>query len=200
MMPWQKNLFALTFLGCVLPLSGEGQSSPELLWERLPSIPDRVGFAGSFAGMSQGVLIVAGGANFPDKMPWAGGTKVWHDRIFALPASAAAWQEVGRLPTPNGYGASLSIGQDIILIGGGDAQKNFRTVWRATWDGSAVRFTRWPDLPKPLAMLAATTVGNHLYVAGGLDHPDATTAQRVFLMLDTTRPHNKKRSHYFHPD
>ena len=38
-------------------------------WERLPSIPNTVGVASPFAGVSHGVLLVAGGANFPDKKP-----------------------------------------------------------------------------------------------------------------------------------
>ena len=36
------------------------------------------------AGVSGGALLVAGGANFPDKKPWQGGTKVWYDTVFVL--------------------------------------------------------------------------------------------------------------------
>src|SRR5262245_23532811 len=35
-------------------------------WTQLPPLPDREGFAGAFAGVTGGALIVAGGANFPD--------------------------------------------------------------------------------------------------------------------------------------
>jgi hypothetical protein len=35
-------------------------------WATLPKIPDSTGFAGSFAGVANDVLIVAGGSNFPD--------------------------------------------------------------------------------------------------------------------------------------
>ena len=34
-----------------------------------------LGFAGPINGVTHNVLIVAGGANFPDKMPWEGGKK-----------------------------------------------------------------------------------------------------------------------------
>ena len=36
--------------------------------------------------MSDEVLIVAGGANFPDKVPWEGGEKICYDKIFLLAA------------------------------------------------------------------------------------------------------------------
>ena len=31
-----------------------------------------------------GAILVAGGANFPDKKPWEGGKKVWYDTVFVL--------------------------------------------------------------------------------------------------------------------
>ena len=46
-------------------------------WEKLPPLPDREGFAGSFAGVSGDALLVAGGANFPGAKPWEGGAKAW---------------------------------------------------------------------------------------------------------------------------
>ena len=33
--------------------------------------------------------MVAGGANFPDKRPWEGGAKVWHDSVFVLETPAS---------------------------------------------------------------------------------------------------------------
>lgn len=164
---------------------GMTQSTPDPLdWHPLPAIPDAKGFAGSFAGISDSVLLVAGGANFPGKPPGEGGTKVWYDRIFVLEKNAASWREAGRLPRPNGYGASLSIDDGVVLIGGGNAAQNFREVWRMQWDGKAISISPLPSLPVPLAMLSAANGGNILYVAGGLDRPDALRAQAVFLSLD----------------
>ncbi|MBM4076752.1 MAG: galactose oxidase, partial [Planctomycetes bacterium] len=56
----------------------------ELKWDNLPSIPDSQGFAGMYAGVSNDVLVVAGGANFPRGFPWEGGTKAFYDSIFVL--------------------------------------------------------------------------------------------------------------------
>ena len=38
-----------------------------LNWQSHPQLPDNEGFAGSFSGTSNGVLLVAGGSNFPKK-------------------------------------------------------------------------------------------------------------------------------------
>src|SRR5690606_29866060 len=72
----------------------------------LPPVPARHGFAGAFAGIHKGHLLAGGGANVPDGvMPWDGGKKVWHDRVFALDLqkAGAVWREAGKLPSRNGY-------------------------------------------------------------------------------------------------
>ena len=71
----------------------DASSSSLLEWTQLPSIPDREGFAGPFAGVSGGALLVAGGANFPDKKPWEGGTKVWRTDPPPLPPFPREWRQ-----------------------------------------------------------------------------------------------------------
>jgi N-acetylneuraminic acid mutarotase len=127
--------------------------------------------------------LVAGGANFPDGRPWEGGKKIWYDRVFILEANAPSWIESNRLPQAGGYGVSVNTPDEIVLIGGGDAQRNFAEVWFARWNGKAVNFVAGPPLPKPLAMAAGALVGRTLFVAGGLDRLDATRAQPAFYSL-----------------
>lgn len=184
----------LAYVAVLLGLAGFAcaQTSPvmskSLAWKQLPSLPDREGFAGSYAGVSRDALLVAGGANFPDKRPWEGGTKIWYDRVFVLEAGATDWRDGGRLPAAGGYGVSVNIPDGMVLIGGGDVRRNFDEVWLAKWDGKAATFTAWPRLPKPLAMAAGALVGRVIYVAGGLDRPDATQAQTAFFALDLDQP------------
>jgi len=61
-------------------------------WTRQPSYPLAPGMAGIIAGTHGGVLIAAGGANFPDKMPWDGGKKIYYDEIFGLKPGETAWR------------------------------------------------------------------------------------------------------------
>ena len=106
--------------------SEEVSQGPVLLeWEELPELPDPIGFAAPFSGVSGNALIVAGGANFPDGPPWKGGRKVWHDRIFFLPASdpssdsEPSWRLADRrLPRINAYGVNLGIHDAVICLGG----------------------------------------------------------------------------------
>ncbi len=48
---------------------GAEPALPRLQWRALPSLPDREGFAGMFAGVTGDALLLAGGANFPDQRP-----------------------------------------------------------------------------------------------------------------------------------
>src|SRR5688572_7918347 len=64
-----------------------------LTWTSLPPLPDPLGFAGPYAGVSNGALLVAGGANFPEGPPWEGHPKVWHDRIFVLERPDGQWRQ-----------------------------------------------------------------------------------------------------------
>ena len=71
----------------------------------IPNMPPNSGYstqpglAGLYTGMEDGVLIVAGGANFPDKLPWEGGIKTYYDEIFILKTDATgeySWEKVVR--------------------------------------------------------------------------------------------------------
>src|SRR4030095_10441619 len=71
-----------------------------LAWKQPPPLPDPLGVAAPFAGVSGGALIVVGGANFPDKMPWEGGKKVWQQRVCTLDQPARAARAVRETPAP----------------------------------------------------------------------------------------------------
>lgn len=153
----------------------------------LPPVPDERGFAGAFAGVQGQILLAGGGANFPDgRMPWNGGTKVWHDKLFSLDLSKAdaMWQEIGRLPAANGYGVSLTIPEGVLLIGGGDATRNFRDVHLLTLDETKPLFRALPVLPESLAQMCGAVIGRKVHLCGGIVKPDATTASAKHWVLD----------------
>ncbi len=118
-------------------------------WSQLPALPGTPGLAGAFAGVSNGALLVAGGANFPDGgAPWTGSTKAWHDKVYALENVGSTWKEVGKLPRPLGYGVSASWRGGLICAGGSDAPGHFADVFMLT-------YAKWPNTNYCIAILAA---------------------------------------------
>src|SRR5690606_27940299 len=114
----KSSFYLINIILCMVITSGCSEVGNSFNWKALADIPDSVGFAGSFAGVSNNALIVAGGANFPDGgAPWTGSKKVWHDKVFALDNPKGDWKEVGKLPSPLGYGVSITCEDGLILIG-----------------------------------------------------------------------------------
>ncbi len=158
-----------------------------LAWSKLPNLPDKEGFASMFAGVHNGALIVAGGANFPDKRPWEGGTKIWYDTVFALEKPDGEWKTIGKLPRPLGYGVTISTKEGIICIGGSDAGGHHAEVFRLEWVNGALKTTSLPSLPKPCANMSGALLKNVIYVAGGIETPTATQALNTLWALDLTK-------------
>jgi N-acetylneuraminic acid mutarotase len=153
-------------------------------WESLPPVPDRAGVAGAFAGVSGGALLVAGGANFPDKKPWEGGRKVWHDAAYVLDRPAGAWKPAGRLPRPLAYGVTVTHRGAAVGVGGSDARRHWPDCFKLDWNGDRLAATPLPALPRPLANACGALVGDTIYMAGGQEAPDSTAALRTVYALD----------------
>ncbi|WP_295121167.1 galactose oxidase [uncultured Chitinophaga sp.] len=158
-------------------------------WGTLPPIPDSTGFAGSFAGTAGNVLLVAGGSNFPNGgTPWNGGTKVWYDKIFALETAGGSWKEVGKLPRPLGYGVSISTAVGLICIGGSNAGGHYNDAFIITYSQGQAVISSLPSLPVPLANTSGAMADSCIYVAGGIQAPDAKVTSNGFYMLDLRKP------------
>ncbi len=151
-------------------------------WSELAPLPDPIGFAAPFAGVAQGSLVVAGGANFPTGRPWSGAKKIWHDRVFVLDTPDGTWREAGRLPGPLGYGVSLSIPDGILCIGGSNEREHVSGVFLLRREGAGVAFETYPVLPRPLANAAGALVGTTVYVAGGIERPDAAPGRQLWAL------------------
>ena len=177
-----KSLLSATLLMFTVTASAEDD------WKPLPPLPDAEGFAGSFAGVSGGALLIAGGTHFPDKRPWEGGTKVWYDTIYALEKPDGEWVKAGQLPKPNGYGVSITTQDGLICIGGGDATRNFSDVFRLSYHHGKITTQALPSLPKACAFMAGVGMNGVIYVAGGIETPTATTAMKTWWALDLKKP------------
>lgn len=162
-----------------------------LSWKQLAQVPDKIGFAGPFAGTIEGNLIVAGGANFPEAPPWEDGEKVWHDRVFVLPADESEWQTAeSRLPAALAYGVSISLpDRDSVAMLGGSDQTNAPTssAFELRLVDGTVSTKQLPDLPIPLAEMSGVGLGNALYLFSGRT-TEGTVRKAFRLDLDAAFP------------
>ena len=160
-----------------------------LEWQQLPELPDELGVAGPFVGAHGDVLIVAGGANFPEPV-WEN-EKVWHDDIHVLTGQGAAlsWRSGGKFLRPLAYGAAISTPQGVVCIGGNDGQDTFAEVFLLAWDAELgiIRTREYPSLPRPCAHGAAALLGDVIYLAGGQSGLSLDTAMTNFWALDLSK-------------
>jgi len=150
------------------------------------------GLAGVFAGaLDRAHAVVAGGTFFDGKGPLEGGMRTFSDRCLVLrqlPGEAGAapsydWLE-GEAGLPQGlaYGASVSVDDGVLMIGGTDGIVCVADVRLAQWQPDPGRLVMidFPPLPKPLAYLGAGRVGSWVMVAGGTTSPDGQSGSEVY--------------------
>lgn len=171
--------FGLIFSSLVSSLLSFGAE-----WERLAPIPNTLGVAGAFAGVSGGALLVAGGANFPNGLPWEGGAKVWHSDVFVMEKPSSEWRLAGTLPQPLGYGVTVSHKRGVVLIGGSDAREHHAFAWLLRWKSQRLEVEPLMGMPENTANLCGALLGDTVFVAGGTAKPDATKALGLFLSMN----------------
>ena len=133
------------------------KNGPAITWSR--SLP------GPF------LIIVAGGCNFPDTPAADGGQKVFYNQVFILeqPLQNGQWTEVGMLPKPLAYGASVTVPEGVVCIGGTtDGQSSESQVWLLSLAvGHKLVCKELPALPVGLDNMAAAYGAGYIWVAGG---------------------------------
>lgn len=153
---------------------GAAQESPKTKVTSLPQLPSLTeegksfGFAGMMGGLHNDVLIAAGGANFPNGLPWEGGAKQYSDTIFIL--IDGDWQIASeKLPSPLAYGASVPLPEGLLVIGGEDGTTATNAVFLLGYNpkNKTVEQEFYPSLPEPLAYSAAVVEDGFVYVVGG---------------------------------
>lgn len=153
---------------------------PTIKWEiaaQLPSADGKnisIGVAGPLTGVHNDVLIVAGGANFPDGLPWNGGKKKYHNDIFVLQHKTKGrfhWLNSSsqKLPFTTAYGANVSTKHGIAYLGGENENGISKSALLLQWNRQEekVVIKNLPDLPIPLTNASAAVYNDVVYIAGG---------------------------------
>jgi len=146
-------------------------------WRQLPLYAETRGVAGVLAGQHEGVLIAAGGTNFPDSPPWEGGTKKVYDDVHVLRPRASAWQSSGKLPQPRSAAAVVSLPSGVLVLGGENGNVVYADSLWLQWDGDRVVVTEGPALPAAMSSPVAVVSGDSVYLASGYA---AGTPRRCF--------------------
>jgi N-acetylneuraminate epimerase len=186
----RTGLIACEVFAVVVFSGHDVAASSRLNWRQLAPLPDSNGVAGAFAGVARGKLVVAGGANFPDKKPWESGRKVWHDAIYVLDKPDGEWRRAGEIPRPLAYGVSAPTADGVICVGGSDAAQHYadafliRVVDEA---GTRLKIDPLPSLPVPVANGAGALVGHTLCVVAGSQEPGEQVAMNRLFALDVSR-------------
>lgn len=149
-------LLAVMLAGCSQPPTSKPNHMITCTWNKLPDLPGMadtasLGVSAPFVGISNGMLLVAGGCNFPDKPVTEGGAKRYYSDIFALDLSDknAQWQKAGNLPLPVAYGASVTTPEGIVCIGGNNSTDFLADVYCCPGPGPMKRhtFANWIHFP-----------------------------------------------------
>lgn len=146
-----------------------------------------MGVAGPVAGILNNHLIIAGGANFPDAMPWKGGAKKYQDQIYIFQPSGNHLTMLNKqqvLPKPIAYAAVCHIPEGIFYAGGENAEGISNQTGLLQWDKikQSIVVKAYPDLPISLTNASAVFVNNRIYLAGG-ETADATSSSLYYLDL-----------------
>lgn len=134
--------------------------------EALPPL-EPLGYAGLYAGVADGLLLAAGGTNFPGEPVWKQGKKVWYDQIHVC--DGKQWKVAGTLPRPMAMGAAVSIPQGVLVIGGGDEKNLFDDVFVLKHVNGKIEREDWPAFPKKIMASSAVLIGTRVFVVGGHD-------------------------------
>jgi solute:Na+ symporter, SSS family len=152
-------------------------------------LPGNEGVAGAFAGVHNNVLLIAGGTSFPDRKPWEEGVKHFSDAVLVYERSGdgslSLVNSSATLPFPLGEGASASVPQGLVCIGGLTPDGLSEKVFLLSWSSGMVSVSELPPLPRSMKSMAAAALGNRVYVVGG-DNEEGASNQ--FLMLDLSIP------------
>ena len=91
------------------------------------------GVSAAYAALIGEDLLVAGGCNFPDKLGFEGGKKVFYEAILHFDKNRNQWQAIGKLPEAAAYGVSVAIPDGYLWIGGQTATNSLATCYKVQY-------------------------------------------------------------------
>jgi N-acetylneuraminate epimerase len=161
---------------------------------QLPAAPSpsfALGVAGPICGVSQHVLLIGGGANFPLAKPWEGGKKKYYDQLCVYKKQGDSLQLISSifsLPYAVGYAASCTTPTGLFYGGGESEQGLSQHAFLIRWNEKEQKpvFDVLPSLPEAVTNASATYVHHTVYLVGG-DTKEGTSKKGWVLDINAIK-------------
>ena len=161
----------------------------KILWECAGDLAPQEGMetnkgtAGMLCGVSNGYVVVGGGANFPEEGPALGGTKKSYPDIYVLKQEDGQLVEVNHMTLDYeiSYGASITTDDGIYYVGGSTAKgKGNQVLLVNADDAGKITVDTVGELPFTFSDGFAALKDDVLYVGAG--KMDGQATNRVFAL------------------
>lgn len=167
----------------------------EIEWKEPVTLPatedgNSIGIAGPVTGIIDDLLLVGGGANFPNGLPWEGGKKQYqqHLHLYLLTEKGGCtyWKTI-RFSELTSYGCSYSTSKGIVLAGGEREHGISSGVWLIGKTDTTLTVNALPALPIPLTNAAGAAIQDQLFIAGGESTTGMNNRFFSFSLNDPTK-------------
>lgn len=187
-------LSTLLFMQC-----SSTKNVEEITWSVSDSLPKTItgqvqlGIAGPVVGIHRNHLLITGGANFPEKMPWEGGIKKYQHTayIYAIKDHNLQLKNTLSFNTSIAYAANCSQ-ENGIYTAGGENEKGASSQFQIyTWspEQNSFQVNQLPNIPIPLSNASLVADDNKLYLVGG---------ENAELVSDKIYIYDQKWQEYMH--
>ncbi|MDD3969448.1 MAG: kelch repeat-containing protein, partial [Proteiniphilum sp.] len=141
-------------------------------WEKLSTdgLQDDLakGVSAAYAALINGNLIVAGGANFPGKPGFEGGSKAYYNEMMLYDPTQKEWTLIGHLPVSSAYGVSVPVSDGALWIGGNSASQSLKSVYKISLsETGTIGLEPFPGLPATMDNFAGCAMGDTVFIGGG---------------------------------
>ena len=172
-----KIQIAFVCLCLVVASTAQTKYEAAIAWKQsgvLPVQPNgliHMGLSGVVSGLVDDQIIIAGGNNFPEGLPWEGGIKKYYDHVFVYDLkgdTVIIADSSVRLPSKVAYAAVAQLKEGIFYAGGENEKGPLSNVYLIQKNNkNGVVIINWPDLPEALTNAVAVATSNAVYVLGG---------------------------------
>ncbi|WP_281633464.1 galactose oxidase [Flavobacterium luteolum] len=188
------SILTISIMSATVGLSQQKNIS-KIEWQKASQLQNAdgslsLGFAGPINGVTNDVLIVAGGANFQDKMPWEGGKKHYSKEIHVLEKSDKTFhwnkKSTAELPEPIAYCGNVSTSLGIVYVGGENENGLSNKAHILNWNSekNEIEIKALPDFPIHITNIALVNASNVVYAIGG---DEATKSSDLVFSIDLNK-------------